>query len=264
MYNMTLEEAVANASGFQEQLSRAKEALAEYPRNSLQWRRNFSLMNEAKVMLEEYLGYAKKNSYGEDIHVPGQIQLIASKALQLKEASNLGERFSNRTFANFEAKRDMTAFKICSNYANNENLFRSKRNSLMLLGGVGSGKTHLAAAISNLLIDKGVPVLFGTFSDHLEHIREEFDHTGQREYLNRMKTTPMLVLDDIGKEKKTDWTQEILFDVVNYRYEHLLPMIVTTNFDVDGIANYIGSAIFSRLYEMSSAVTTSGADYRRQ
>ena len=219
--------------------------------------------SDAKIMIEYYLGYESTNSYGETIHVPGLIQKLAGEAQRVKEASNLGERFSDRTFGNFQAMRDQKAFEACRDYANNDNLFHNKRNGLMILGSVGSGKTHLAAAISNTLMDNGVPVLFGTFSEHLEKIRAEYDHTGQKKYLAQMKNIPVLVLDDIGKEKKSAWTQQILFDVINFRYEHLLPTIITTNFDADGLANHCEQAVWSRLYEMSSAVVTRGGDYRQ-
>lgn len=209
-------------------------------------------------MLEWYQGYEK-----DGVHVSGLIQKLANEAQRLKESSNLGARFSNRTFDNFDPRKDQNAFNVCRNYANDEDIFSRKRNSLMLMGGVGSGKTHLAAAIANTLIDRGIPVLFGTYSEQLEKIREEYDQTGQKKHLSMMKNTPMLVLDDIGKERKTAWTQQILFDVVNYRYEHLLPIIITTNFDADGLANHCEEAVWSRLYEMSSAVTTSGKDYRQ-
>lgn len=209
-------------------------------------------------MLEWYQGYEK-----DGVHVSGLIQKLANEAQRLKESSNLGARFSNRTFGNFDPRKDQNAFNVCRNYANDEGIFSRKRNSLMLMGGVGSGKTHLAAAIANTLIDRGIPVLFGTYSEQLEKIKEEYDQTGQKKHLSMMKNTPMLVLDDIGKERKTAWTQQILFDVVNYRYEHLLPIIITTNFDADGLANHCEEAVWSRLYEMSSAVITSGKDYRQ-
>lgn len=219
---------------------------------------------EAKEMLEWYYGYDEEDAHGNITHVNGTIQKLAGKAQRLKEASNLGERFSNRTFSNFDPHQDSNAFISCRGYANDDNLFQTKRNSLILFGGVGSGKTHLAAAIANTMIDRGIPVLFGTFSEHLEHIKDEYDHTGQKKYLSMMKNTPMLVIDDLGMERKTDWTQQILFDVVNYRYEHLLPIVITSNLDFDGIGNHVGGAIFSRLYEMSGGVQTIGKDYRRE
>lgn len=218
-------------------------------------------------MLEEYLGYTERHDDYEIVH-PGIIKFKLMEAENLKKASNLGERFANRTFTNFDASRDRAAFDGCSRYANDANLLRRRQNSLLIVGDYGNGKTHLAAAISNVLINKGIPVLFGTFIEHLEHIREEFDRTGNRKYLSQMKVIPMLVIDDLGKEKKTEWTQQVLFDVINYRYEHLLPIIVTTNLaradNVDALANHVGGAVWSRLFEMCDMVATSGKDYRQQ
>lgn len=259
---MTLEEATKNAAGYQALLEEAEETLRTTPRSSSLWRKTFLARSDARIMLEYYNGYVTKDSYGNEVHVHGLIHKLASEAQRVKEASNLGERFSDRTFGNFIANRDQKAFEVCRDYANNDNLFGMKKNSLIITGGVGTGKTHLAAAISNLLIDHNIPVLFGTFADHLENIRSEFDHTGQKKHLSMMKNTPMLVIDDLGKEKQTDWTQEILFGVVNYRYEHLLPIVVTTNLEFSELGNYVGSAVFSRLYEMSGVVTMSGSNFR--
>lgn len=193
----------------------------------------------------------------------GIIQYLAGEAQRLKASSDLGKRFSNRTFENFDVKRNRTAYASAVEFAERDDLFEAKRNCLILLGGVGTGKTHLAAAITNKLIDRGIPVLFGTFSEHLQHIKDEFDHASTETYLSKMKSTPMLVLDDVGKERWSEWTQSILFDVINYRYEHMLPTIMTANFDDDALLNYSGNAVASRLNEMSIAVHTKGEDYRR-
>ena len=229
-------------------------------------------MQEAKVMLEEYYGYdLKRGKYvdGEWVttykeHHDGIITNLANEAQRVRERSNLGKRFMDRTFANFDKRRDPIAFSACNAYANRENLFSEKKNSLLILGNVGSGKTHLSASIANDFASKGIPTLFGTFIEHLDHIRSEFESAGANEYLTDMKTMMVLVIDDLGKEKKTEWTQQILFSVVNYRYEHLLPIIITTNFTLDELANYVGHPIFSRLYEMSNAVETQGGDRRME
>jgi DNA replication protein DnaC len=204
----------------------------------------------------------------KEIFHKGVIQKKMEEPQKLMEESNLGNRFTGRSFASFDAKRDRTAFDACSKYANDDFLMQKDRNGLLLAGGYGSGKTHLAAAVSNVLIDKGVPVLFGTSIGHLENLRSEIDNTQQKTYLSKMKVTPVLVIDDLGKEKKSEWTQQVLFDVVNYRYEHKLPLIITTNLASDGnyddLANYVEGAVYSRLCEMCDTVETKASDYRQR
>lgn len=265
---MNLEQAIQYASEYQRQVEEGAEQLAiaerEFGRSSRQWRLCRTRLSDAKIMLEWYQGYEDTDSHGNKFRVGGLIQKMMNEAQRLKEQSNLGERFLNRTFGNFETRRDPSAYQQCLVYSERESLFKDKRNGLLIFGGIGSGKTHLACAIANAMIERGIPALFATFSEHLEHIREEFDHTGQKKYLSMLKNTPIVVLDDLGKERKSEWTQQILFDIVNYRYEHMLPIIITSNFDVDGMANYVGGAVWSRLYEMCSAVETKGKDYRQK
>lgn len=198
----------------------------------------------------------------ELIFHPGVVQMLSGKAQRLREASNLGERFKGRTFASFDAKRNKKAFETASKYANSDNLFGKSKNSLLFVGGTGTGKTHLAAAIANSLVDRGIQTRFGTFQAHLEEIKKEFDMSGQKHYLDDIKGSPMLIIDDLGKELKTDWTQSVLYDLVNYRYEHMLPTVITTNLSADELANHCGSAVWSRLYEMCDTVVMQGEDYR--
>lgn len=198
---------------------------------------------------------------------PGYIGKLLNQAAKLRDESNLGAKFLQRTFGNFEKKMDERAFNSCVAYAKREDLFDaggSERNSLIISGGVGTGKTHLAAAIANYLVGKGIPALFATFGEHLESIKEEFDYTDRREYLSKMKNTPMLIIDDLGQENSTDWSRQILFDVFNYRYEHKYPMVITTNLEDKMLREHLGEALFSRACEVCSMVKTSGRDHRRQ
>ena len=285
MHNLTLEEMMANAEGFQDQKHEAEEMLKSSPRGSREWRMAFKKKKDAEAMLEEYLGYTKKSgkfipdgnvdergfatgTWTEVTFVKGAIQRKVEEAEHLKEDAHLGKRFEGRTFASFDAKRDREAFDVCSKYANDPNLMSRKRNGLLLGGGFGSGKTHLAAAISNVLISRGIPVLFGTSKSHLDNLRDEIEHTEQKTYLSKMKVTPMLVIDDLGKEKKSEWTKQVWFDVVNYRYEHMLPIVITTNLvrgeNASALANHVEGAVFSRLCEMCNIVETKGLDYRQE
>lgn len=212
--------------------------------------KKFNVYDDADVKREELIFH------------PGVIQMLSGKAQRLRANSNLGKRFLNRTFASFDAKRNKPAFDKASAYADSNKLFDDPKNSLLFIGGTGTGKTHLAAAIANLLVERGIQARFGTFQAHLDEIKKEFDTSGQKHYLDDIKGVPVLVIDDLGKERKTDWTQSILYDIVNYRYEHILPTIITTNLSADEIANHVEGAVWSRIYEMCDTIVMQGKDYR--
>lgn len=185
-------------------------------------------------------------------------------AEKLRKESNLGARFFRRTFESFDQSRDEEAYKMCLEYSEHYNdEDRRERNCLLIIGSYGTGKTHLAASIANRLMNNGIPVLFDTFSGHLNKLKLEFNG-GKSVYLEQMKSVDMLILDDIGKEKQTEWSQSIMFDVINYRYEHLLPIVMTANLNGDALKAYLGGAVWSRMCEMCTGVRTKGIDYRKQ
>lgn len=282
---LTIEELNRAAEGFQEQLLEAEAELKRTESHSLPWRSAFRKRRDARQALEELLGWTeRKGEFIEDAIAPdgssighwsleifhkGVIQKRLEEPERLLEASNLGERFKGRTFASFDAKRDREAFDACSKYASAERLLELQRNGLLIAGGYGSGKTHLAAAVTNALIDRGIQVLFETAIEHFDKIRNDFENTGINRHLASMKSANVLVIDDLGKEKKSDWTRQVLFDVVNYRYEHKMPIIITTNLvsedgqDFSALTNHVEGAVYSRICEMCNIVVTKSGDYRQ-
>ena len=183
-------------------------------------------------------------------------------ARKAKESANLGARFKDRTFSNFIASRAQEAYDSCKEYAETDAAI-SQGIGLLLWGKQGVGKTHLAAAMSNVLVDRGIMVLFDTYVNHLNKLKQEFNSNSERRYLDRIKKVPVLVIDDIGKEKQTEWSQSVLFDVINYRYEHRLPVIITTNLSLTQLEGYLDKAVFSRLCEMCRTLSIVGQDFRR-
>ncbi|HEY8745583.1 MAG TPA: ATP-binding protein, partial [Chloroflexota bacterium] len=99
-------------------------------------------------------------------------------------------------------------------------------------GGPGCGKTHLAVAIANSRILKGEPVLFQVVPDLLDHLRASFSPNSTVTYdelFEEVRSAPLLVLDDFGSQSGSPWAEEKLFQIVNHRYNHGLPTVVTTN-----------------------------------
>ncbi|HLC04118.1 MAG TPA: ATP-binding protein [Anaerolineales bacterium] len=134
---------------------------------------------------------------------------------------------------------------------------------LLILGGYGCGKTHLAAAIANACVALGVPTLFLTVPDLLDWLRyaysdKEADFETRFEQVRR---APLLILDDLGTQNATDWAREKLFQIINHRYVNKLPTVLTTNLALDEIDGRIRSRLSDP--EMVGRLHIQAPDYRR-
>jgi DNA replication protein DnaC len=134
---------------------------------------------------------------------------------------------------------------------------------LLLMGGYGCGKTHLAAAIANYAVEMGVPTLFLTVPDLLDTLRFAYnsDDTTFEQRFDQIRTAELLVLDDFGTQNATAWAQEKLFQIINYRYINRLPLVVTTNLSLDEIEARIRSRLQDP--ELVTSVRMAAPDYRR-
>jgi DNA replication protein DnaC len=134
---------------------------------------------------------------------------------------------------------------------------------LLLQGGYGCGKTHLAAAIANSAVGMGVPTLFLTVPDLLDTLRFSFDSedTNFEQRFDEIRNAGLLILDDFGTQNATAWALEKLFQIINYRYINHLPLVVTTNLDMDGIEARIRSRLADP--DLVSVIRITSTDYRR-
>ena len=189
--------------------------------------------------------------------------------------SGLSKRFLRRTFDTFQATQENDkAYRTCRKYADTFGTLDADKNSLMLAGGCGTGKTHLAAAIANALLAKMVPVVFTTPNDLTAAVRSSFD-TGKDEaaVVRLYQDAPLLVLDDLGKDQPTQWSVALLYRILNARYENDAPVLVTTNYDAAGLVKRLtppggddvtGRAIVDRLTEMCYYIPMTGKSHRQQ
>lgn len=138
-------------------------------------------------------------------------------------------------------------------------------NWLVFLGVHGCGKTHLAAAITNHQLRSGRPVFFAVVPDLLDHLRSSFSPESKATYdqiFEAVKTSPLLILDDLGTESGTPWAQEKLYQILNYRYNSHLATVIT----VAGFMERIEGRLSSRLMDpkLSNVITIFAPDYRSQ
>lgn len=177
-----------------------------------------------------------------------ELQHLTFEAFQPRGRIGLGEWQSNLLEIAYNTARQYAA---------------SLRGWLLLQGGFGCGKTHLAAAIANFAVSMGVPTLFLTVPDLLDLLRFSFaaEDTTFEQRFDEIRNAPLLVLDDFGTQNATAWAQEKLFQIVNYRYINRLPLVVTTNAPLDEIEDRIRSRLKDP--ELVSVLRINVPDYRR-
>lgn len=146
--------------------------------------------------------------------------------------------------------------------------------SLFIAGDIGTGKTFLASCLAADLIRRKVQVRWCNVGDVLRAIRSCFDqkHITEDEIIKRFTTPRVLVLDDLGKERPTEWAVEQLFSIINTRYDAGLPLIVTTNYGGADLVKRLTPrgdnddttprAIVDRLREMSTVIKLEGESMR--
>ena len=149
------------------------------------------------------------------------------------------------------------------NFVEHFQTFKEEGKGLLLFGSVGTGKTYLAACVANALINKGIPCLVTNFARIANEVQGKFE--GKQQYYDNLNKFPLLVLDDLSAERKTEYMQEIVFNVIDARYRANLPLIVTTNLTREELmkpADLTYQRIFSRLFEMCVPLEVSGKDRR--
>lgn len=178
-----------------------------------------------------------------------QQELLQSSHQQLFRLSNL-DAFQNMTFESFNVKGHvgLSSEQMTSlTYAHNQGrrFSQEPKGWLLFTGGYGCGKTHLAAAIANAVVDNGIATLFLTVPDLLDWLRFSYD-SPESTFENRfdeIRNINLLVLDDLGTQNATPWAQEKLFQIINHRYVNRLPTVITSNQDLDEIEGRIRSRL---------------------
>ena len=166
------------------------------------------------------------------------------------------------TFENADDPNDRI-ITAARNYVVNFDEFRKSGKGLLFFGTVGTGKTYASACIANALIDKGCPVLMTNFARIANTVGGMWE--GKQEYYDSLNRFPLLILDDLATERKTEYMQEIVFNVIDARYRAKLPLIITTNLTSDELKHPSDMAYqrtFSRLLEMCIPVKVEGNDRR--
>ena len=185
------------------------------------------------------------------------------EALQKKRLrEDLGE-MANCTFDRDDGKNDYLT-GIAKRYVEHFTEVLEDGKGLLLFGNCGTGKTYIAACICNALIDRGYTCAMTSF------VRVTNDlfgmSSGRNDYIDRLMSNDLLVIDDLAAERETDYMNEIVTSVIDARCKTKKPLIVTTNLTAEQLkrtGDIRKQRIYSRLFEMCIPIEVKGEDRRR-
>lgn len=175
------------------------------------------------------------------------------------------EQYKECTFA-VDDSADRKTSQFCRAYVANWDWARENNAGILLWGDVGGGKTFYAACIANALIDQGIPAVMTTIPRLVASMQKDFG-AERGNVLAMVANTPLLVLDDVGTERNTEYSNEQVYEIINERYKAKKPLIVTTNLTmtaIKGVEDMAKRRIYDRLVEMCTPCKVAGAGRRQK
>lgn len=223
-----------------------------------------------------------------------EIERIKKARSNMLKSLRIPKRYKDKDFSNFDISKlsnqnGASLINDIKHYSRTAMSIANKNNWAFLTGGFGLGKTHLAIAafkeaacqwatyiaLKNInpynvgRPDIGRNFHFVTSSDLVQEIRDSYDSDLISEHgtLLKYKESPLLLLDDLGTEKASDWQQEKLHIILNHRYNYQLPTIITTNLGTDRLKTQINQRLMDRIVEATNGGQNiwqlSGKSYRQ-
>jgi len=228
-------------------------------------------------------GWVLKNSHGRIVAARCRCFEKRKGQILLRDAE-IPKRYANCSFNNFEIHNDSHkhAIKIAKQFVKN---YPVQDVGLLFIGPCGVGKTHLAVALINELIQqKRVPCYFCDFRELIRKIQNTYSPNSslsESEILEPIFRRDVLVLDELGAKRTTAWVEEMVFYIVNHRYNGKKLTVFTSNYPdqsddeedsrdsffkkgSETLVDRIGVRLRSRLYEMCKIVRMEGDDYRQK
>jgi DNA replication protein DnaC len=171
------------------------------------------------------------------------------RAARLQRYSNLGP-LTRLTFANLlprgRSADPQNQERFARAVAAAQRFAEAPDGWLVLYGGSGSGKTHLAAAVANRCIERGEPALFVVVPDLLDHLRSAYGPDSDVPYdqlFLHIRNAPLLILDDLDAYSATPWAQEKFFQLVNHRFNFRMPTVFTTALSPDQLDDRLATRL---------------------
>jgi DNA replication protein DnaC len=193
-----------------------------------------------------------------------------NRIADLTSTAGIPLRFQDREFGNYRADTpgQKHALALCVRFAANWPELRAKGTSLILIGGPGTGKTHLACAIGNAVINGHLAtVRFITVSAMLRQFKETYrhaSHAAESDVMLGFEICDLLILDEIGVQVGSEHEKLLLFEVLNNRYQNLMPTILLSNMSADDLEPFMGHRVMDRFRESGAVVPFNWESHRGQ
>ena len=176
-----------------------------------------------------------------------------NKVKEQWKACGINPEMINYKFSNFKVWNEVsqrmrdTAISYINDF---DNIKKTRRNSFMLCGQVGCGKTHLSIAVAINMINSGKKVVYMPYRDVITKIKQNMlDDDYYSKSISKLQTCEVLLIDDLFKGKVTESDVNIMFEIINYRYLNYLPIIISSEFSIDMLLNF-DEGVGSRIFEM--------------
>lgn len=174
------------------------------------------------------------------------------------------QRHSLETYQ-VEGPGQKQALEVCQTYAGNIKRTLADGQNLVLIGSVGTGKTHLACGVARRFLEAGHTALYVRTAELISMVRETWrpdSKKTERKVMRELAEYDLLLIDEIGVQAATENEQQILFNVINGRNEQMRPVILISNLDAAGIKNVLGERSYDRIRECARVVQFNWESWR--
>ena len=182
---------------------------------------------------------------------------------RLKEASMMDKKYREVTFDKYEVREEnKKVFEMAKKYADRFQDMYKKNQGLLLYGPVGTGKSFTAACIGNYLLDNAKPVIMTSFVKILQDI---WENDREAEYITILNSASLLIVDDLGTERETDYALEKVYNIIDSRVRANKPMIITSNLELNDMMeceDIRKKRIYDRILECCYPMYVGGTSFR--
>lgn len=184
--------------------------------------------------------------------------------------AGIPERFHTRTLSTFVAStpEQQKALTFAQDYADNFDAVMASGRSAMFLGKPGTGKTHLAVGIGlQVMREQNRTVLFTTVMRAIRRVKDSWvrgSDVSESQAINALVVPDLLILDEVGVQFGSDFEKNIMFDVLNERYERRRPTLLMSNLSLDSVRDFLGERVMDRMREDGGKIIPFSWDSHRK